>query len=169
MNVPAIIKTLKHKKLIAPDERSISTVYRYLKNEELTVVNEEAKDKRAFEASHPNEIWQSDVMHGPRVLVEGKLKKAYLIGIIDDYSRFIIHAQFYLAETRENFLDALRQAVLSRGLPQKLYIDNGSCYKALHLEQVAAQLGVTITHSRPYTPQGRGKIERWFRYVQDSF
>ena len=144
-------------------------MYRYLKNEELTVVNEEAKDKRAFEASHPNEIWQSDVMHGPRVLVEGKLKKAYLIGIIDDYSRFIIHAQFYLAETRENFLDALRQAVLSRGLPQKLYIDNGSCYKALHLEQVAAQLGVTITHSRPYTPQGRGKIERWFRYVQDSF
>ena len=170
LNVPAIIKTLKHKKLIAPDEKiNLSTVYRYLKNEELTVVNEEAKDKRAFEASHPNEIWQSDVMHGPRVLVEGKLKKAYLIGIIDDYSRFIIHAQFYLAETRENFLDALRQAVLSRGLPQKLYIDNGSCYKALHLEQVAAQLGVTITHSRPYTPQGRGKIERWFRYVQDSF
>lgn len=170
LNVPAIIKTLRHKKLIGLDKRiNLSTVYRYLKYEELTTVNEEAKDKRRFEASHPNEIWQSDVMHGPHVLVEGKSKKSYLIAIIDDHSRFVVHAEFYLAETRENFLDALRQAVLARGLPSKLYIDNGACFKALHLEQVAAQLGIAITHSRPYTPQGRGKIERWFRFVQDNF
>jgi putative transposase len=58
---------------------------------------------------------------------------------------------------------------MKRGLPQKLYIDNGSCFKALHLEQVTAQLGIGISHSRPYTPQGRGKIERWFKYVRDHF
>lgn len=170
LKIPAIIKMLKHKKLISVSEQiNLSTVYRYLKHEELKTVNTEAKDKRIFEASQPNEIWQSDVMHGPQVLVDGKNKKAYLIAIIDDHSRFIVHAEFYLAETRENFLDALRQAVLARGLPSKLYIDNGACFKALHLEQVAAQLGIAITHSRPYTPQGRGKIERWFKYVQDNF
>ena len=167
---PAIITCLKHRKLIGADEQiNSSTLYRYLRNEELVMLNEGAIDKRQFEALHPNEIWQSDVMHGPHVSIEGKSKKAYLIAIIDDHSRLIVHAAFYLAETRSNFLDALRQALLKRGLPQKLYIDNGSCFKALHLEQVAAQLGIGITHSRPYTPQGRGKIERWFKYVRDNF
>jgi putative transposase len=108
-------------------------------------------------------------VHGPYVRGDEKSQKSYLIAIIDDHSRLIVHAEFYLAESRENFLDALRQAILKRGLPQKLYIDNGSCFKALHLEQVTAQLGIGITHSRPYTPQGRGKIERWFKYVRDNF
>jgi transposase InsO family protein len=170
LKVPALITCLRHKKLIGADERiNSSTLYRYLHSEELTKTNEDAVDKRHFEASHPNEIWQSDVMHGPYVRADNKFRKSYLIAIIDDHSRFIVHAQFYLNETRENFLDCLRQAILKRGLPQKLYIDNGSCFKALHLEQVAAQLGIAIKHSRPYIPQGRGKIERWFKYVRDSF
>ena len=170
LQLAAIITALRHRKLIAADEViNASTVYRYIKSEQLTTVNEDAKDKRHFEASAPNEIWQSDVMHGPYVLVDGKLKKSYLIAIIDDHSRLIVHAEFYLAETLKNFLDCLRLAVMTRGLPQKLYIDNGSCYKALHLEQVAAQLGIGITHSRPYIPQGRGKIERWFKFVRDNF
>ena len=166
----ALITCLRHKKLISENEHiNPSTFYRYLKNEELTTINEAAVEKRSFEAEHPNEIWQSDVMHGPHVRGDGRSKKAYLIAIIDDHSRFIVHAEFYLSETRESFLDCLRQAILKRGLPQKLYIDNGSCFKALHLEQVTAQLGIGISHSRPYTPQGRGKIERWFRNVRDSF
>jgi len=167
---PALIACLRHKKLIGADEHiNFSTLYRYLRQEELTTINEDATDKRHFEALHPNEIWQSDVMHGPHVRHDGRSKKAYLIAIIDDHSRFIIHAEFYLAETRENFLDCLKQAILKRGLPQRLYIDNGSCFKALHLEHVTAQLGIGISHSRPYIPQGRGKIERWFRYVRDHF
>jgi putative transposase len=171
IKVPAIINRLRHKKLIAQDEAlNPSTIYRYLAAEELLSVNTDAQDKRHFEASHPNEMWQSDVMHGPYVRTnDEKSKKSYLIAIIDDHSRLIIHAEFYLAETLQNFLDALRQGILKRGLPQKLYVDNGACFKTLHLEQVAAQLGIGIQHSRPYTPQGRGKIERWFRYVRENF
>ena len=172
LTLPTIITTLKHRKLIAADEKiSVSSLYRYWNKEELHSINTTAVDKRLFEASQPNEIWQSDVMYGPFVRTEtgGKNKQSYLIAIIDDHSRLIIHAAFYLAETRENFLDCLRIAILKRGLPQTLYIDNGSCFRALHLEQVTAQLGVAIKHSRPYTPQGRGKIERWFRYVRESY
>lgn len=170
LKAPALITCLRHKKLIgASDVINSSTLYRYLKSEDLTTLNADAIDKRHFEAEHPNEIWQSDVMHGPYVRVDGKSKKSYLIAIIDDHSRMIIHADFYLAETRENFLDCLRVGIMKRGLPQKLYIDNGSCFKALHLEQVTAQLGIAISHSRPYTPQGRGKIERWFKFVRDNF
>lgn len=170
LKVPAIVKLLKHKKLVGSDEKlNFGAIYRYLKDEELNTVNEDAKDKRLFEAIYPNELWQSDVMHGPYVVVDGCDKKSYLIAIIDDHSRFIVHAEFYLAETRANLIDCLRQAVLKRGLPQKLYVDNGSCFRALHLDQVAAQLGIAIHHSRPYIPQGRGKIERWFKYVRDNF
>jgi putative transposase len=170
LKAPALLKCLRHKKLIAQDEQvNMSTLYRYLQSEDLKTLNEDAVDKRHFEAADPNEIWQSDVMHGPYVKKDGRSKKTYLIAIIDDHSRFIIHAQFYMNETKESFLDCLRQGILKRGLPQKLYIDNGSCFKALHLEQIAAQLGIGIQHSRPYMPQGRGKIERWFKYVRDSF
>ena len=170
LKLPALIKCLRHKKMIGVDEiLSGSSVHRYLHAENLTSFNEEAKDKRHFEAAHPNEIWQSDVLHGPYVKHDDKVRKSYLIAIIDDHSRLIIHAEFYLAETIKNFLDCLRIGIMSRGLPQKLYIDNGSCYKTLHLEQVAAQLGIGISHSRPYTPQGRGKIERWFRFVRENF
>jgi transposase InsO family protein len=170
LKIPAIVTCLKHRKLIAQDEYvSLTSLYRYLKSERLNSTNEDAVDKRHFEAQYPNDIWQSDVLHGPKVKFNKKLCKSFLIAIIDDHSRFVVHAEFYIAETRENFLNCLRQAILKRGLPQTLYIDNGSCFRALHLEQVAAQLGIGIKHSRPYIPQGRGKIERWFKFVRDNY
>lgn len=171
MKVPAILRMLKHKKMIPIDYQiNLASIYRYIRNENLNTINEDAVDKRKFEAEFPNEIWQSDVLHGPQVKLEGvKKKKTYLIAIIDDHSRLIIHAEFCLSEGLNDFRNCLKTAIERRGLPQKLYIDNGSCYKALHLEQITAALGISIKHSRPYIPQGRGKIERWFRYVRDNF
>ncbi len=170
IGVPALVKELKHRRQIDSDARiSYANIYRFLANENLKGLNESAIDKRAFEAEYPNELWQSDVMHGPKIVVNGKNKKTYLIAIIDDHSRLIIHAEFYLSEGLDNFKDCLKEAVMSRGLPQKLYIDNGSCYKAKHLEQIAAALSIAIHHSRPYIPQGRGKIERWFKFIRDNF
>jgi transposase InsO family protein len=171
LKVPALLKELMHRKYIGSDERISETgIYRFLSGEKLNNVNTEAVDKRRFEAQFPNEIWQSDVMHGPYVKVSGpKRKKVYLLAILDDHSRLIIHAQFYFSEGISDFRECLKSAIEKRGLPQKLYIDNGSCYRALHLEQIAAALGISIKHSRPYTPQGRGKIERWFKYVRDNF
>ena len=109
-------------------------------------------------------------MHGPQVkMAQGPQKKAYLIAIMDDHSRLVVAAQFYLSETVESLLDALRQAIERRGIPSKFYVDNGACYRAHHLEQTLAALGIALAHSRPYIPQGRGKIERWFRYVRQDF
>ena len=108
-------------------------------------------------------------MHGPRAKVSGINKKTYLHAIIDDSSRYIIHAEFFTSEKLEAFKECLKAAVEKRGLPQKLYVDNGACYSAINLEQITACLGIGIKHSRPYIPQGRGKIERWFRNVRESF
>jgi transposase len=165
----ALITEMQHRKILNFDEQiSLSVLYRFLNKEKLNRPKVEV-DRRSFEAPAPNELWQSDVMHGPDVLVDGKMRKAYLIAILDDHSRLIVHGEFFLTEGLNDFKSCLKSAIEKRGLPHKLYIDNGSCYKALNLEQITALLGVGIVHTPPYTPQGRGKIERWFRYVRESF
>ena len=60
----------------------------------------------------------------------------------------------------------LEQAVRRRGLCSRLYVDNGAVYRSHHLSLVCAKLGVTLIHARPYLPQGKGKIERFFRTVR---
>lgn len=168
--VPVVIKKLKHNKIVPPDaELSITSIYRLLKNEKLKSTSVNAVDRRKFEAEYPNVLWQSDVMHGPRIFVAGKKRKTYLCAMLDDHSRLIAHAQFFLSEKIESLHETLRHAVAKRGLPQKLYADNGSCYRAIFFEQVCASLGVGLVHARPYKPQGKGKIERFFRNVRDNF
>jgi transposase InsO family protein len=149
---------------------SAATVWRFLNRRNLVHPPAPApEDRRRFEAELPNEIWQSDAMHGPLVLVDGKRRKVYLFAFIDDMSRLILHAQFYTSEQLEDYLDALRQALLTRGLPRKLYVDNGAAFRSLHLKEIAASLGIALVHSPPYQPQGRGKVERWFRTVRTEF
>jgi transposase InsO family protein len=128
-----------------------------------------AVDRRKFEAECVNDLWQSDVMHGPRVEVGSRLQKAYLMAILDDHSRLITHAEFYLNERLVSYVDCLRQAFLTRGLPRKLYVDNASAFRCRQLEHICAALGVALIHSTPYTPEGRGKIERFFRTIRGEF
>jgi putative transposase len=168
--LPMLMAEMEKRKLIMPGIRlPETTVYRFLRSQGLMKISEKQEDRRKFEASDPNEIWQSDVMHGPEVYVEGKKRKSYLIAIIDDHSRLIPHAEFYLSEGIDSYLDALEQAFLKRGLPRKLYVDNGPAFRSRQLEYITASLGVTLIHARPYKPQGKGKIERWFRVVRTSF
>lgn len=149
---------------------SLTTAYRILQQEGLSGKERAAKiDRRRYEAQYPNDIWQSDVMHGPKVEVENGHRKAYLIGFLDDHSRLLPHAEFYLSEQLDSWLDAFRKALLTRGVPRKLYVDNGAAFRSRHLERICASLGIALVHTPPYTPQGRGKIERLFRTIRAQF
>ncbi len=169
--VAKLIAHMEEKNLISPGfTLRLSTAYRILKREGVSRQQSAMKtDRRRFEAEFPNDIWQSDVMHGPHVLEQGKRRKSYLIAFLDDHSRLLPHAQFYLSENLASWLDAFRQALLTRGLPRKLYVDNGAAFRSRHLERVCASLGIALVHTPPYTPQGRGKIERFFRTVRSQF
>jgi putative transposase len=169
--VRTLITEARQRRLVDPEVYlSAATVWRFLNRRNLArPPAPPAEDRRKFEAELPNEIWQSDAMHGPLVLVEGKRRKVYLFAFIDDMSRLILHAQFYPSEQLEVYLDALRQALLTRGIPRKLYVDNGAAFRSLHLKEIAASLGIALVHSPPYQPQGRGKVERWFRTVRTEF
>jgi putative transposase len=123
-------------------------------------------DRRRFAFQLAGQMWMSDVMHGPSVLVGGRKRKTYLIAFLDDATRVIPDCAFALAENTTTFLPILKQAVLRHGLCQRLYVDNGANYRSRHLALVCARLGVALIHSRPYKPQGRGKIERFFKTVR---
>lgn len=170
-SVTTLIGEMMRRRLTSPDViLKAPTVYRFLHQQGL-MGKQAAKpvDRRRFEAELPNDIWQSDAMHGPMVLAAGKRRKAYLFAFIDDMSRLIAHAEFYLSEGLATYLQALRQALLKRGLPRKLYLDNGPAFRSHHLEEITAALGIALVHSPPYVPQGRGKIERFFRTVRSQF
>jgi len=169
--VRSLIRTAQQRGVVDCEQHlAESTLWRLLKREGLMERAEQAAvDRRRFEAELPNDIWQSDVMHGPAVCAQGKNRKAYLIAFIDDMSRLICHAQFYLSENLDRYLDALRQALLTRGLPRKLYVDNGPAFRSFHLHQITASLGIALIHARPYQPQGKGKVERFFRTVRSDF
>ena len=125
---------------------------------------------KAFELPLPNLLWMADAMHGPALKPpEGATLRTFLFALIDDHSRLCVHGQFYLAERVEYFLDCLRQAVSARGLPDKLYTDNGGAFRSQHLQIVCANLGIKLIHARPYHSWSRGKIERFFRTVQMQF
>lgn len=126
-----------------------------------------SKDRRRFAFDKAGELWMSDVMHGPAVAVEGgRKRKTYLVGLLDDATRVVPFAAFALAENTAAFLPVLQQAILRRGIPRRLYVDNGAAYRSHHLALVCAKLGVTLIHARPYQPAGKGKQERWFRTVR---
>jgi transposase InsO family protein len=148
---------------------SMSTFYRFFKKQVDLLRKAPKTDRRRFEAEFPNDIWQSDVMHGPKLRIEGKLRKTYLIAFIDDHSRLVPNAVFYLKENLDCFLSALKGALMTRGVPRKLYVDNGAAFRSNHLAYIAAALQINLIHAKPYSPQGKGKIERFFRTVRDGF
>jgi putative transposase len=118
-----------------------------------------------FEASRPNELWTGDALHGP--VIAGR--KTFLFAFIDDHSRALVGYRFGHAEDTVRLAAALRPALAARGVPESIYVDNGSAFVDAWLLRACAKLGIKLTHSTPGRPQGRGKIERVFRTVRDQF
>jgi putative transposase len=118
-----------------------------------------------FEASRPNELWTGDALHGP--VITGR--KAYLFAFIDDHSRAVMAARFGFSEDTVRLAAALRPALAARGVPERVYVDDGSAFVDAWLLRACAVLGIRLVHSAPGRPQGRGKIERFFRTVREQF
>jgi putative transposase len=132
------------------------------------------------EASRPNALWQADHTQLDITLLreDGTAGRPWLTAVIDDYSRSI--AGYFLGFDPPSSLRtslAMRQAIWRKadphwqvcGIPDVLYVDNGADFVSKHLEQVAVDLKMRLIFSTPGKPQGRGKIERFFRTVNEMF
>ena len=164
-SIRGIRRLLESRGTVAKDELSRSTIHRLLQAQGLSRIEgsaSEPEEHRAYVAEFAGDIWYGDVMHGPRVPMGGSQRKAFLVSLMDDASRLIVHSAFCPGETALDIEAVLKQAVLKRGLPVKLVIDNGPAYRAKTLQAVCARLGIHLVYCRPYAPEGKGKLERCY-------
>ena len=171
-SIRQIKRLLEAAGLVASQSLSRSAIHRLLQQHGLSQLAGSAslpEEKRSFAAEFAGSIWYGDVMHGPRVPVKGQLRKTYLVSLIDDASRLVAHSAFCLGETALDVEGVLKQALLRRGVPIKMVVDNGAAYRAHTLQGVCARLGIHLIFCRPYAPEGKGKLERWHRTLRDQF
>jgi len=127
---------------------------------------------KRFEWDQVNALWQGDALVGPWLPDPErptKMRRARLFAFIDDHSRLVPYAEWFWEEALPRMERVLKLAILRRGLPRALYVDNGLVYASTQFEAALATLAIRHLHSRPYAPQGRGKIERWFGEVRRGF
>ncbi len=127
---------------------------------------------RRFEREHVNSLWQGDMLFGPWLpdpRTPGKKRRAHLFCFIDDHSRLVPHAEFFLEEALPRMERVLKVGILKRGVPAAIYVDNGAVYHATQFAVACASLGIRCIHGAPYSPEGRGKQERFFETVRLQF
>ena len=149
---------------------SRASLYRFIKQHQLgRDPHRDPKPGRAFSFESFGQLWVADFLHGPK-LRKGRHKfKTYLHAILDDHSRYVIAGEFTKTEGVVTLITDLMTAVRRHGIPQRFYVDNGAAYASRHLKLVCARLGTQLVHTPPYRPQGRGKVERWFKTVRQRF
>jgi len=157
--------------LLARSQVARTTFYRLVNQYEMLKpqIDSQNKHRLAFAKAHANEMWQADTLYGPYVQIEGVAVQTRLIAFLDDASRVCCHGQFFPAENVATLIEALRAAFYKRGVPQSLYVDNGSIYTSKEIIQICARVGCLLAHTPVRDGAAKGKVERFFRTVRDQF
>lgn len=173
------------KQLIPPvDAPSYSTIFRYMKSNGFTkqrVIKQrhtagaiiateklESREIRSYEVEHVNALWHLDFHHGSRKILDknGKWQKPLLLAILDDHSRLICHAQWYLDETAESLTHGFMQALQKRALPRALMSDNGSAMISAEFTQGLERLSILHQPTLPYSPYQNAKQEVFWAQIE---
>jgi len=160
----------RHHQVIVPEKR----VYFYLKergiiDKRMRRKKESSKHTRRFEYDRPLAAVQMDLMH---LKLTGN-KKAYLISILDDYSRFIIASRLVPDKTMDSVITVFSDAVKKYGVPERVITDKGSEFVSWQsftkFEELLCSLDVELIASGPDKPQCQGKVERWHGTLRKEF
>lgn len=171
---PYITGTLIYQKLVEDgyvkvSKTSLSTVLRYIKDNNLKRNQVAPVARHAFEMEFANDCWQSDTSHGPIITINNQKKQTYLIIFIDDASRMILHGEFFLNDNAVNMQSVFKKAIAKYGVPKKVFFDNGPSFKNCQLSLICASIGTQLIHARAYSPESKGKCERMFRTIKDNW
>ena len=144
-------------------EISPSTISRFIRSrKEGGGQGDASKDMRRYERPHINEVWYGDTCFGPYMQTADGKKRIYIIALIDDASRMVVGAGAFFNDNFENLMSVIRSAVSKYGRPKLFSFDNGSTYRNMQMELLAARIGSAVHYCEPYTPTSKSKIERWF-------
>ena len=160
-----IYKACIERGLLRRENVAPNTFSRLVNELELLKPDSENKNRQAFAKAFANQMWQVDTLFGPHV--NGTQTK--LIAFIDDASRVICHGEFFLQENTDTFLSAFRAALYKRGVPEQIYADNGAIYACKELLLICSRLAIILSHAPVRDGAAKGKIERFFRTVRESF
>jgi transposase InsO family protein len=152
-----------------------STLSRHLRakglsGRDLRAEKEAKAGTRRFVRIGRNSLWQTDLKYGPYLHDPehpGKKRRTYLLAIIDDATRAIPHAEFYHDQKLPILEDALRKAIQRNGSPKRIYVDNGKIFVSTWMRLACAKLNIKHINAAPYNPEGKGKIERFNRTVEE--
>lgn len=166
LSATGILKMLKESG-VTKDQISLSTVNRVVNSIPKEQINVEPMYR--YELEHINEVWCGDSSHGPYLYRDKAKVKLYIIALIDDASRLITAARIFEADNTINLLSTMKLAVSKYGKPKRFNFDNGSNYKNAQINIVTARLGVGVHYCRPYNPEAKAKIERWFKTLKSQW
>lgn len=136
------------------------------------VAEQRPKPYRRFERHAFGDLWQGDALHGPELPDPAHPDKkcpTFLFAFIDDHTRLVPHAQFYWHEQLPRLEDCLKKAIRRYGAPLAVYVDRGAVYTSQQFDTACATLGIQRILATAYYPEGKGKIERFFRFVRSDF
>src|SRR5512136_2654131 len=123
---------------------------------------------RFFERSTPNQMWQSDIF---TFRLGGRY--AYLIGFIDDYSRYMVGLELYRSQTADQVLEVYRRAVGEYGVAKEILTDRGRQYTnwrgSTRFERELGKDRVRHIKSQAHHPMTLGKIERFWKTIYEEF
>jgi len=171
INKQAIYRVAIEEGLISRDRLAPNTFSRIVREYELLKPDDQTQNKRrlAFAKAHANDMWQADTMYGPYIQHAGGHIQSRLIAFIDDASRLCVHGQFFASENVDSLTESLQSAFYKRGVPESMYVDNGSIYTSKEIVQICARVGCILAHAPVRDGAAKGKVERFFRSVRDRF
>jgi len=127
---------------------------------------------KSFEREHVNGLWQSDASDGPWLPDTerpDRMRRTHLIAFIDDHSRLVPYAEFFFDEALPRLERVFKVAMLRRGVPNAVYVDNGAIFNANQFRAACATLRIEAIYASPYHPRGKGKVEQLWHQLQMSF
>lgn len=167
-----IVRTLEADGRLAPNTIKPGTVRKLLRQNGLdrTAVRDGsgATTRLRWQAAAPDALWHADVCHGPTLMLNGTRTPIRIHGMLDDCSRYVVALEAHSSEREVDMLHVLTRALRLHGKCDVLFLDNGSTYRGEVLQTACSRLGISLVHARPYDPEARGKMERFWRTLREG-
>lgn len=158
--------------IVSEEALSLSTLRRLYRSADLPRVSRRKADRtsdvqrRRWQAAAPGDLWHGDICHVVLLDEKGQPRRVLVHGLLDDASRYCVALTPRLREREQDMLEVLCSALLRHPPPTTIYLDNGACYRGDVLQIVCKRLGIHLVHAQPYSPEARGKMERFWRSLR---